>query len=278
MKSKGLIISLVVLLSIIAVSLVGLLAVMLTRTSIFSFSVEPTKSKLVRQEEYQIENLHKIKIKAISSDVEIKNSNDNKIIVKYYGEKKNEVIFNSDGSVLSLEEKAKNRFCFGFCNLSKKFVLYVPKDLEIDMDYSTISGDVTFEEEYSNANLKLKTTSGDANITNVSNLTFNTISGDLKMDYSDYSTITTTSGDVTIDEVGGYLKLGTTSGDVRINKFEMKKNSSINTISGDVSISNIGDIYVDTKTTSGDVRVKNSNRKSDYILNVKTVSGDILVQ
>lgn len=277
MKSKGLIISLVVLLSIIAVSLVGLLVVMLTRTSIFSFSVGTTKSKLVRQEEYQIENLHKIKIKAISSDVEIKNSNDNKIIVKYYGEKENEVLFNSDGSVLSLEEKAKNRFCFGFCNLSKKIVLYVPKDLEIDMDYSTISGDVTFEEEYSNANLKLKTTSGDADISKVKNLEFNTVSGDLDLDYSNNTVIKTTSGDVSANEINSYLKLDTTSGDVRINKLAIERESFINTISGDVFIDNISDLYVNTHTTSGDIRVNNSNRKSDYVLNVKTVSGDILV-
>lgn len=78
----------------------------------------------------------------------------------------------------------------------------------------------------------------------------------------------TVSGDVWVEKIGGALRAGSVSGDVKVTG--AAKGVDAHTVSGDVTVSNVdGDAY--TKTVSGDVK---ADRVTGSI-NAETVSGDI---
>ena len=55
--------------------------------------------------------------------------------------------------------------------------------------------------------------------------------------------------------------------------------SKIEVISGDVVINKSSDnFYCDAKATSGDVKIKDNNRRAEYELKIRAKSGDIIVR
>ena len=57
----------------------------------------------------------------------------------------------------------------------------------------------------------------------------------------------------------------------------LKTNSKIETDTGDVRIKNINQIWIDAKSKTGDITIKDNYRKSDIELIIKTDTGDIKV-
>ena len=58
----------------------------------------------------------------------------------------------------------------------------------------------------------------------------------------------------------------------------MNTDSTIDTMSGDVKIENVGPIYINTKTISGNVSIKRNDRFNPLELKIKTTSGNISVK
>ena len=86
------------------------------------------------------------------------------------------------------------------------------------------------------------------------------------------------SGDIEINKVNKYLNLLAISGSVKINTLNIIDNSSISTTSGDVFVgNNLSNCYVEFSTISGSNHIEKSDRKSDIVLKVNTISGDIRV-
>ena len=107
---------------------------------------------------------------------------------------------------------------------------------------------------------KIKTTSGDTSVGEVTDLS-----------------IHTTSGDINVKKVNKELHIDLTSGDITIREANLSKDSSIKTVSGDVVIEKTNEIYVDAHATSGDIDIFNSDRKAQVELKINTTSGDIEV-
>ena len=55
----------------------------------------------------------------------------------------------------------------------------------------------------------------------------------------------------------------------------INKNSNLKASTGDVEVKKLNNVYIDADTSTGDVNVKNNNRKSDVELKVRTSTGDI---
>ena len=145
--------------------------------------------------------------------------------------------------------------------LYKKVVVYVPNNYTGEYEFKLKSGDIKSDIDLSNNKLNIEAVSGDIALSKVGS-----------------SKITTTSGDIEIIELYKNTTIKTTSGDIKMDKLDINNNSFITTVSGDIEIdNNISNCYIDTDTISGDQKIKNSNRKSDIVLKVKTVSGDINV-
>lgn len=282
MKSKGLIITLIIVLSCFVVALTGGLIFLLFRIDNFDFSFEFNDSNMNLVDSIETNEINKIYFNLNSTDIFIKKSENDKVVVEYYSNReKNPIISYSDNIISIDEDKYRDEYdskCFVFCNINRKIVLYVPFDFENIIDINAKSGDIRSDIDLSKNNVKFSTMSGDVFLGNVSDIDIKTVSGDVSLEKAFNLNVSTTSGDIKIKSVSNMVNLNTVSGDVLINSLDIKDESSIKTVSGDVTISNNeGNCYIDFKTTSGDERISKSDRKSDIVLKVRTTSGDISI-
>ena len=82
-------------------------------------------------------------------------------------------------------------------------------------------------------------------------------------------------GNVKIEEVLNKLNIRTNCGDVKIEKVNLKEDSSIKCDMGDVKIKEKNDVYIDAKVDLGDCKVNNNNRHSEVTLKIEMNCGDI---
>ena len=280
MKSKDLIISLIVILSVFALSLAGMLLFLLRNGSsvIFNFDFGNTNLELIDSKETEPSEINKIYFNLYSTDVIVKDSENEKILVEYYSNRENNPKIELSKESIIVDESKYDVSCVGFCNSRRRVVLYLPSTYEEQIEIETKSGDVTGLKDLSNNNLKIKTSSGDVTLNQTNKVNVTTSSGDINIDKTETVKATTSSGEIEINTILGKATLQTSSGDVEITKIVLKEDSSIITSSGDVDIeNNEGNCFVEVQTSSGDQRIKKSDRKSDVVLNIKTSSGDISV-
>ena len=126
MKNKGLIITLITILSLIAIFLVVVMILLMNgkmRPHFFNFS-NKISTELIMDETYE-NKFTKININVSTSDVNILVSNDDKIRVIIYGDKERLDIKDETQELYILFKEKK---CFGFCfNITKNKVdIYVP--------------------------------------------------------------------------------------------------------------------------------------------------------
>lgn len=316
MKSKGLIITLIVILSLLGISLVGGMILLMNKKYDFSFNFNIADENLKLRDTYEAtgEVVEKINTDLTNADIEVKETSEETIKVEYYSNKKKDLIMKQENTTLIIEDKEKKDVCVGICSEKRKVVLYIPESYIGEYNLNTISGDVTFEKDTANNNVTIDTKSGDISLGNAKVVNITTISGDVNTkesektkvrttsgdikvtkatESSDIKTVSgdvklvngnrviikTTSGDISISKASKSVEVETISGDITINTLSIDENSNIKTTSGDVSISNnTNNCYVDTTTTSGDINVNKSDRKSDLTLAIKTTSGDITVR
>jgi DUF4097 and DUF4098 domain-containing protein YvlB len=215
--------------------------------------------KLIDSKEVNGNEINKIELKLYSTDVEIKEAEDDQVKIEYYSNRNEKSKIEYYNGTLRLDER-DNEPCIGICNISRRVTLYIPSEFNGTFAIDTQSGDVN-SRMIMNQKTNISTASGDVSLEEVNDIS-----------------ITTASGDVEINKVTDKLSISTVSGDVELETLEIEKNSTINTISGDVEISNNkSNCYVDFSSVSGDAKIRKSNRKSDLVLTVNTTSGDISV-
>lgn len=244
----------ITLLSIVCIALVLFMVTLINN----GFKFENIKPKLIFEETYEITDINKIDVFVKSSDINIFESEDDKIKVEIHGSNKDRVIVdNKDGS-LSIDVKRKKKVCIGIC-YGNKINIYVPKEYEGAFNIESTSGDISSKLQSYN-DYKIKVTSGDIKLNNVKNLSGKS-----------------TSGDVEINNISESINFVSTSGDYDINYFEVNKDSSIKVTSGDVEIDTLKNAYVNASVKSGDIDIKKNDRYAEYELKIKTTSGDIEV-
>ena len=86
-----------------------------------------------------------------------------------------------------------------------------------------------------------------------------------------------TTGDIELGNINKSLNLKTTTGDIEIESINLSENSNIETTTGDVKIDDINEVYVETESKTGDVRINDNDRYADYKLHIKVTTGDIKV-
>ena len=244
-------------LSIIALLITGLMIYLITFNHNFmSLSKEIHKY----EKSYSLNDFNKIKINTSNYDIEIKENDVNNIRYEVYSSKENNTKSIISNNTLNIFNEQTTNICIGFCFSSReRIVLYFPKKIKINVDVITSSGDINIG-SFENIDITIKTSSGDI----LANLL-------------DEANIRTHSGDIKIDKLN-VINVQTNSGDITLNELSMKDNSNIETNSGDVSIKNIGECFIDAKSSSGDINIKDNNRLSKNELKIKTDSGDIAVE
>lgn len=246
----------IILLTIIAILLSCILFVLLTKNKI-GFLEFSSKEEFIKEETFD-NNKSKIIINTYTADIEIKDSKDELIHVELYGKEESDYVV-EESEFLKIEEKKKHRVCIGFCFSNQHIVVYLPINYDSSIELKTISGDIEAEKDLI-TNTVMNTTSGDIKLKKNKELKINTVSGDIEIDYATK------------------IDFGTTSGDISIEELNLESDSSIATVSGDIHIKKTNEIYVDTNTVSGDIKIDNNNRHADIELKIKTTSGDIRIK
>ncbi len=290
MKNKALIITNIIILSCLAI---GLLLFMFwgigTKHNFFSF-----KNELLESETYNLSDINGTKIDLKSYDIEFRESIDDTIKVEVYGSKKSKdnIKLNNDNNKINLTETGST-FCFGFCFAENDIVIYIPNNYQGDMNITTVSGDIEVLVNLLSDDVDIKSTSGDITLHNLNdgkitstsgdieineaqNLELSTVSGDIDIEKANSINAKSTSGEINIREVSNNVHLKTTSGDITAKNFMIYNNSDIESVSGEIEVRLINEAKINAETKSGDKDIKSSN--GEYLLNLKTVSGDITIK
>ena len=264
----------IALLTLIAILLSVILAVSLINKD--DYILFDYDEKIIFEDEYGSDNIDSLNVKSISADINIRKSESDKIKVIVYGNKRSNILSEVKGNTLTINNDNKIGFCIGFCIRSSKIEITVPESIYEEFELKTVSGDISISNVYVN-NAEINSTSGDIIFYNINKGKIKTISGDIKgQDVSEIK-VNTVSGEVYMKNINSSCNIKTTSGEVNIPNLIINNNSYITTISGDVEINKINDIYINTSTTSGDVKINQNNRHADKELQIKTISGDIEV-
>ncbi len=275
-KNRTGMIVLICFLSILALGLLVFMSICLVNGGrSFSYFTRKTNIKVLEQKEFDGELVEKITVNAKSSDIHIVESNTNQIEVKISGNKKENYQVQLDQGELMISKKDGNYFCIGFCYIDYEIEIKVPKSYQKDFKIKTASGNIEIDTNLA-SNLDIITISGDVEMKEIGNASIKTTSGDIDILKASDLKLISTSGDIEIDNCKN-IDITTTSGEISIGSLELSKNGKIKTISGDVEVERINEIYVETKTVSGETQIRNNNRTSQYELLIETTSGDIEV-
>ena len=219
-----------------------------------------------------------VSIKTDTYDVVFKYHDSDKINVEINGNEEDIVDVYEKEDTLYVEVKNKKRFnIILFDLISNRITISVPKDYELPIDASIRTGDFKFNDA-NKSKLNVKTSTGDIYVHDAYDAFLETSTGDVTVtDTLSNGSISCTTGDIRIDTVINGMKLKTTTGDIKIKNVAINTDSTIKCTTGDIRISKTNDIYIEGTATTGDVKIKGSNRHSDTALTIKTTTGDIRV-
>lgn len=272
MKFKGFIIALIVFLICLIAVLITFMVKVIKNGDFISFGHTVSKEKVI-EEIY--EEITDIKIDSNMADIVIKESNENNIKLVVYGDKDKSSAF-MNNNVLNVKVRMKK--CRGFCFNSKiaKVEISIPTTYKNKLVIYDDVGDIKIG-NFKELVLKIVTDSGDIDIDNVNKANIKADTGDIDINKINDVTINTNVGDIKLGSVNKYLNIDTDTGNIKIEKANLTKNSKIKTDVGDVKIKSTN-AYVDAKTDVGDIKIDNNNRKSEIELAIKTDVGDIKVK
>ncbi len=269
----------ILILSIMAITLIGILVLLLLDDERNHFNWSFKKNPIIIYEQtYSNLIVDEIKVDVNFSDITIKHSDTNETRIVIYGEKGEQSTSQVESNRLIISKEEKSELCFGLCFANNnEIILYIPKEIDTTFQLRTGSGDIWID-DFKNSKLNVQTSSGDIEVERAKTINGKSQSGDIEINSIEQAILSTSSGSMELDDIKGLIHLETNSGDIEIENLQILENSNIYTSSGDVSISNINDCYIQVKTRSGDINMRESNRFSEFELKIETNSGDISVR
>lgn len=261
MKYRGTIITMIVMLSIIIVLLVGILYLGITNKgsiNLFSFGTYKAE-EIIFDKTYDIALIKNIEVLSSAGDVRFEENNNSNIRVVVYGKEDGGLKVNLEEEKLTVDYKKHNVNLISFGGYSSEVIVYLPKDYDKDINVKVDYGNVEVT-SLEKANINVQESCGNVELGKVKNV-------DIENNF----------GNVKIEEVLNKLNIKTDCGDVKIDKIDIKENSSISCDMGDVKIKEANDIYIEAKVDLGDCKIANNNRHSEVTLKIDMDCGDIKV-
>lgn len=291
MKNKGLIITLIILLSVISISLFALMFVLMNgniKMPKLMFGSKVSENLII--DKVFNGDFQNVNIESDAGDIYVKHSSDNNFRVVVYGDKKN-TILNTSSSSLSIKNSSEK--CIGFCfnKVINKVEVYIPREYKNKITVVNSYGDITID-DFKGANIDVEEDCGDVKVISGNIVDINNSYGDITVDYGNIINVKESAGDVTvgiandimvensfgninITKVNKYLNLKDDCGDIIIDEINLEKKSIIKDSFGDIKVGKTNKIYIDAKTDLGDVNINRNYHKSDVILKITNDCGDI---
>lgn len=243
-NNRGLLITLIVLLSVIALLLSGILVFAMTSGSHSLSKLQsfiPSKTVTIFDQSYNASEIKNISIDSDAGDITVKTTNDGTIRLVAEGLSEKNFSASVDGDTLNAsgyQIKKHNLFNLNSPN-GTEIKLYIPKDFD-SLDIALDFGDIDIDDEI---NTKLA--------------------------------IDNNMGDINAKMLSGSFNIHTDMGNIEIERINIDKNSSATTNMGDIEIEKANTVNIYAKTSMGDCDVKNNNPQAPVMLTAETNMGDI---
>lgn len=263
MKGKGIIITLIILLCIIAIGLIVFLCLAINGKSTWgTFKFGSKSDEVIFDEVYEANLINDIEISSTAGNVKLEESTDEKVKVVVYGEKDGNLKVDYNDSKLKIDYPGKknNNVFFNFNFKTSEIIVYIPKSYSKNINVKLNYGDIKIA-DFENASINIDEDCGDIKIGKIKNVT-------IKNSY----------GETNIVSVLNKLDIKSNCGDIKIAEVNLLEKSSIENDYGDVKIGKTNDIYIDAKVDLGDTKISNNNRYSDVVLKIEASCGDIKVE
>ena len=206
-----------------------------------------TSGQIKTNKSFGTEEVEKIVINTISSNIKILPAEGKDIVVDFYGsittnrgDNSPKLIADIKNNILNISISYPKTFTLGLFDISNIFLdIYIPAQFTKEINAASVSGDINIE-NFNGSKIQLKTTSG-----NLSAISLKAM--EIQAD--------SISGNVNFDKIEGNLKISTISGEV---------NAGLTSLTGDVLI----------KTTSGEAKLALPS-SSMFAFELESISGDI---
>ena len=293
MKNKGVKIALIIILAILIIALVNfMIYAIINRNNDYSvkFSLIAfgDNTEKIFEKEYEPEELDKINVDVLSSNVIIEKADVDKIKVTAYGEKDEKINETINNNELSITKSKTKVFIFAmlyWCD--EKIIIQVPNECDEEFNIHTSSGDIAAPNLENNV-INFETSSGKIECGNINNGNFKSSSGDITVGSGNEITIQTSSGSI---KAGDFNKLSAeaSSGDVEVGKVgestiktssgkmlvESAKRLQAEASSGEMDINTIEE-YCNLITSSGSIEIDSLNITENSNINAKSGDVDIM--
>lgn len=246
-NNKGLIITVIALLCALVLLLSGFMGyVIFTSNSHLDYFTWNRKTQVIYDESFDSADISKMVITSELGDIDIKQSNDNKIrvVANGFDEKLFNLTTESDAiTINSTTGNHKTKIFNPFGNLSNigmDIDIYLPADC---LDTLEITSDL-----------------GDVDIAALTDIDL-TVNCDL--------------GNVSAKSLSGKFDIHIDMGDIEIDRINITADSSVTSDMGDIEIEHTNDIKINYSTSMGECDVKNNNSSSNITLTAQTSMGDV---
>lgn len=241
-NNKGLLITLIVLLSIIALLLSGIFTFALISGTASISTLIPKKTQTIFDQSYNAEEIKNITIDSDAGDITIKNSNDGKIRLTANGINSDSFDAEADGNTLKISSSKLDKMnFFGWAqrSIGCDIVIYVPTVMD-SVSITSNMGNVEIEDEL---------------------VTSLTVDNDM--------------GNIEAEKLGGSFDLNTNMGNIEIERINITANSKATTNMGDIDIEKTNEVNIYAKTSMGDCDVKDNTPTASVMLTAETDMGSI---
>lgn len=274
MKNKGLIIVLIVVLAILAIGLLGFMIMAMNgslKGVTFGYNVS---NELVVDEVYD-ESFDEVWIDSDASNIILTESLDDKVHVLIYGDEERTTVEHNEKT---LEIKTKAKKCFGICFNTQiaKVEVSLPENYDGSFELKNRFGDIEVG-NFKDSSMNIENNYGNINIRKAKSLNIKEDCGDVKIGTVEEAIVKNNFGDIKIEEVTSYVDLKNSCGDIKIEKAMIDRNSFIKDNMGNIKIGSLNEVYVDARTSLGDLKIDNNYRHSDITLKIDNDCGDIKV-
>ena len=272
MKNKKLIIVSIILLSLCTISLLAIMMWGILNPSLINvkFISLGQSDNLTLSKTY--DNIfNEIKLDITNTDIEFKNSSDDKIKIDVYSEKEKPKI-NQKENTLNIEFDAQK--CFGIClQKSPHLIIYIPETFSKKLNVKNNNGDIEIAK--TNGNINVKSTTGDITVNKANRINIETKYGDVLTENANVLTVKNTYGEVKASTINGQTSIKTTYGDIKINNIFLTNNSKLETKYGEITVEKLSNGKALGDTKWGEIKINNSSNLGNHTLTAKTKYGNI---
>lgn len=261
MKNKIPIIFLLILISVIIFCLVMFLVIYLSKGEDEMLSIGSVSENVILEKTFEISNIENIEITQEYGDITFEENAEDNIKVIIYGKNTGNANANLNHNKLEIDYKDRNRFIFFNFGLRKSEIkVYIPSTYAKEINTKVDCGNTKIN-SLENAVLNARCNAGNVEFEKIK-------SANIKCDI----------GNIEAEEIGNKCNIELDTGNVKIEKLDLKEDSKIKIDLGDVKIMQTNDIYIEAKTDLGDTKINKNSRISNVMLKIHVDCGNIKVE